>query len=103
MSDEPLASRRELDQLRDRIERIDDHGTRGVGTLQSQITDMIKDIAELKTDLNTRFEAHQRIHDQDHQDRISGRRWLIATGIAGLGSMGGVWALLWDILQHLHH
>lgn len=103
MAGEPRASRREVDQLRDRIERIDDHGTRGVGALQTQVTDLVKDIAELKADLNTRFEAHQRVHDQDHADRISGRRWLIATGLAGVSTMGGILALLWDILQHLHH
>jgi len=66
------------------------------------LTDVVKDLAEMKADLAGRFEAHQRVHDQDHADRISGRRWLIGTGIAGLGAMGAVLAMLADILQHIH-
>lgn len=103
MPPEPAASRREVDLLREDLHRIDAHGSRGVGVLQNQLTELVKDLTEMKADLSTRFEAHQRVHDQDHADRISGRRWLITTGIAGLAAMGTVIAMLADVLSHLHH
>ena len=42
---EPVATRREVDQLRADINRIDDHGTRGVGALQAQMTGVAADLA----------------------------------------------------------
>jgi hypothetical protein len=99
---EAAASQREVDILRGELQRLDDHGTRGVGAIQSQLVNMVKDLAELKANVDTRFDAHQRVHDQDHADRISGRRWLIGTAIAGIGAMAGMFAMLWDILRHVH-
>ena len=102
MTDDLPATRREVDILRDEVHRLDDHGSRGVGAIQTQLTDLVKDLAEMKSEMNNRFEAHQRVHDQDHRDRISGRRWLITTGIAGLVSMATVVGLLIEILSKVH-
>lgn len=99
---EAAASQREVDILREELHRLDDHGTRGVGAIQAQLTDVVRDIIELKTEMNGRFEAHQRIHDQDHRDRITGRRWLIGTAIAGLLAMVAIITLLLQILGHVH-
>lgn len=99
---EPAATQREVDILRDEVHRLDDHGTRGVGALQAQLTDAIKDIVELRADMVARFEAHSRVHEQDKRDRASGRRWLIGTGIAGVAAMAAVFAALLDILSHIH-
>lgn len=99
---EPAASQREVDILRDELHRLDDHGSRGVGVIQTQLTDLVKDMTEMKSEMNSRFEAHQRVHDQDHNDRISGRRWLIGTGIAGIAAMAALVAMMWDVLQHVH-
>lgn len=99
---EPVASRRELDQLREDVRRLDEHGTRGIGVVQAQLTDVVKNLAEMKSEVNTRFEAHQRVHDRDEQARVSGRRWMIATTATMLGGLAGVLGLLVEILQHLH-
>ena len=99
---EPAATQREVDILREEVHRLDDHGSRGVGAIQAQLTDVVRDITELKAEMSTRFEAHQRVHDQDHRDRVQGRRWLIGTAIAGLVAMAAALTLLVDILGHVH-
>lgn len=99
---EPVASQRELDQLRDELHRLDDHGSRGVGVIQAQLTDLVKDLTELKVNVDTRFDAHQRVHDQDRRERISGRRWFIGTAIAGLTGFAAVIGLLVEVLRQVH-
>lgn len=98
---EPAASRREVDQLREELHRLDDHGSRGVGTLQTQVTELVKDVTELRAEVSGRFTDHLRLHNQEQRDRVSARRWLIGTGIAGLASIAAVIALLVQILKQL--
>jgi len=113
MMSEPYVTRREVDMLKTasdieharistRLESMDDHGTRGVGTMQLQIVDLVKDVTELKTEMNARFEAHQKVHDQDHTERVAGRRWLIGTALAGLVAMVAVIGLLVDLVRTVH-
>src|SRR5215472_5899343 len=97
-----MATRRELDLLRDEVKRIDDHGSRGVGVIQSQLTDLVKDMTELKSEVNTRFEGHQREHDRESRDRMAARRWLIGIGISGVLAATAVGTLLFEIMQKLH-
>ena len=99
---EPAATRREIDQIRADLQRIDDHGTRGVGALQAQMTSFAAGLAELKAGVAAQLAAHQQIHDQDHRDRVSGRRWLVGTGFAGIVAMAAVISLLIDISLHIH-
>lgn len=103
MSEQPYASRREVDLLREDLIRMDDHGTRGVGSIQIQLTALVKDVAEMKTNVDARFAAHQRVHDQDQRDRVNGRRWLIGMAIAGLTAMATIITMLTDLLLHVHH
>ena len=67
-----------------RIDSIDNIGTRGVGVVQAQLVEVVKDLADLKADVNKRFDDHQRVHEQDTQERAAGRRWLIGTLIAAV-------------------
>jgi hypothetical protein len=99
---EATASRREVDQLREDLHRLDEHGTRGVSAMQVQLTDLLKDVIELKTDVGVRFDAHEREHDKDEDKRVQARRWLIGAGIAGAASVAAVVGLLIDVLSHLH-
>jgi hypothetical protein len=115
MTDQAV-SRGEFDLLRQmvgataaRVENIDGSGTKGVIVVQAQLADVVKDLAELKSDelrraheVNERFDAHARVHEQDQHDRVTGRRWLVGIGVAGIGSMGAVLTLLIDVLAHLH-
>ena len=82
-------SRGEFDLLRQivaanqaRLEGIDLGGTRGVGVVQAQLTDVVKDLVELKSDVSARFDAHQRVHDQDERNRASARRFTVTTTLA---------------------
>lgn len=102
-------SRREFDllagQVRDdraRVENIDANGTRGVGVIQNQQLQIVKDMSELKADLNTRFALHERVHEQDEAARRSRARWAWTFAI-GFGSMlTGVLAVVVDIAGKLH-
>ncbi len=93
MPDE-VATRRELDLLRAELMRLDDHGTRGVGVVQSQLTDVIKDVVELKSEMTSRFAEHSRLHERDEDRRIAGRRWSLAFAVAVIGAVGGLYPLV---------
>lgn len=99
---DPPASRREVDQLRAEMLRLDDHGGRGVIALQVQLVDLIKDVTEMKVEMNTRFEAHAKVHEVAEQRRIAGRRWLVGSVIGGTAAMATVIGMLLDVLSHLH-
>lgn len=118
MTGEPTG--REFDMLRAtvaanqaRLNDIDDHGTKGVAGLQVQLTELVKDVLELKgdmntrltdlkADVNTRFTTHEEVHKTDVKNRTSGRRWLIGTAIAAIVALATVAGLLFDILSHIH-
>lgn len=97
MTEDSPATRREVDQLREELHRIDDHGTRGVTAMQVQVTDLIKDVLDLKNDVNSRFQAHQDAHDTAERERRSGRRWLLSTVIAALVVLVAILTLLLQI------
>jgi hypothetical protein len=101
MPEEPYATRRELDQLRQDLTRLDDHGSRGVGAIQLQLTELVKDTTELKTDMSNRFAAHEVQHEKQERERVSGRRWLIGISVTALASIATVGGLLIAILQNL--
>lgn len=110
MPDE-YATQRELDQLAMRVHSIDEHGTRGVGIIQTQLTEVIKDQAKaeaiidsrftkLEADMNARFNAHQQQHETEKAERLAGRRWAFGFGVAALGSVGGLYPYLHAIAHH---
>ena len=97
-----MSMRRDLDRLAARVDQMDQHGTRGVTAIQVQITDLVKDLAELKGETRAWQEAHSAAHAQEARDRVMGRRWLIGTGIAGIVAMATAVGLLIDIAAHVH-
>ncbi len=108
MADEPV-TRGEFDLLRsmvsstqNRLESIDDHGTRGIASLTAQVAEIIKDVAGLQSDVTNRFDLHSRTHEQDRKDRIAARRWLIGTGLVGVGTMSAVITMLVEVLHRVH-
>ena len=66
--------------------------------MQQKVSDLIQQVAELKGE----FVSHEKRHEQNDRERVSGRRWIIATGLAGVASMSAMVALLVDIAQHVH-
>jgi hypothetical protein len=103
-------SRPEFDMLKDlvatgqnRMENIDIHGTRGVAVIQAQVTELIKDLTELKTTTESFQKSHDTEHKEEKRTRITGRRWLIGTAIAGTGVLGGIVGLLVEVLKAVGH
>jgi hypothetical protein len=124
----PFPTAREFDMLVGQVERnqsrlndIDDHGTRGVSGLQIQMTEIVKDMGEIKadvtkmqsdlenridslrSDMEARFQAHDTRHIEDRRDQIKGRRWIIGTMIAALLVLVGIVGLLIQLLSVAPH
>lgn len=120
MADEPYATRREFDMLASRVDSIDNNGTRGVGGLQAQLSDAIKDITEVKLDVaafkteTTKwFEQHIVQHNEDmksraeerekdRRERTLERRWVLGFIVSILVAIGGMYEFLNVILSHIH-
>lgn len=78
MPESDLVTRGEFDLLKQivadnqmRLLSIDEHGTRGVGIVQVQLNEVIKDLADLKLS-----------HEQEKQARRTTGKWLVGTIIA---------------------
>jgi hypothetical protein len=84
---------------RARLEGIDQSGTKGVAVVQTQLNEVVRDLVELKAEVDKRFDAHQRQHAQEAEARIAGRRWLIGTSLAALAI---IVTLLLNITIRLH-
>jgi hypothetical protein len=99
---EPPVTNREFSMLADRVksnelrlDSIDTMGTRGIGTVQLQITELAKDLAGL----NQRMDSHEKEHKQETTDRRSSRRFWITTTIAAYVALQA--PLAW-LIYHLH-
>jgi hypothetical protein len=75
-------TQREFDVLRARIDQMDQHGTRGVGTLQVRIDEIIKDLAELKVGYAEWQTGHLIMHKAESDDARTSRRYILTTSIA---------------------
>jgi hypothetical protein len=102
-------TRGEFDLLKDmvtatnaRVENIDSYGTRGVAVVQTQLTEVVKDLSELKADVNSRFAAHEKQHELEKSERRSSRRWAIGTSIGFGAALAAILATVLDIMNHVH-
>lgn len=68
-----------------RLDMIDQSGTRGVGVIQQQITDLAKDVAGL----TVRMDRHESEHEADKRERASARWKLAALAVAMVASVDG--------------
>lgn len=79
-------TRGEFDLLHEMVvanqQRIE--GISVLGAVQVQLTEVAKDLIDLKADVNKRFDAHQLVHEGDQAQRVAARRWQIGTVIAVL-------------------
>ena len=97
---EPMATRREVDILRARVDQIDQLGTRGtvaaVTTLAAQMAEVIRDVGEVRGQMT----AHDQRHDREQRDRAAGRRWLVGTIVAMLAVLVAVLATVVPLAIH---
>ena len=107
MTDAPV-TRGEFEMLRQSLSEVAQRlnavhsGERGVAAMAVQVKELATDLGELKTDVNTRFEQHQKQHTEDIRARTTARRWMIGTIIAAAAAMATVIMMLTEVLRHLH-
>jgi RNase adaptor protein for sRNA GlmZ degradation len=83
-------SRSEFDDLRTEVRQLAPLATQ-MAVLGAQLSTLSLQVAELKSGVEKRFDAHEQIHQKDTEARSAGRHWLITTGIAGLAAMIGLY------------
>ena len=78
-------TRAEFDGLAQRVSWLDEHGTRGVGALQIQVTSLAKDIAKVEAAQDAHVVMHRQEASAQEQrrvteeaDRKNTRRWVVA-------------------------
>lgn len=74
-----------------RLENVDTHGTRGINVIQTQIADLIKDVAEMRADQKSASES-----------RRAGRKWVATFVVATIASIGGIIGVLLEIASKVH-
>lgn len=78
---------------------MDEVGTRGVSAIQVQVTELVKDVTELKAKLESHELAHLVDARQRTLDRRETRRYALTTTIATIATLVAVVALL---ASHFH-
>jgi hypothetical protein len=97
MSDDLYATRREFDLLRsdliDNKRAVDElkSSNAAIAVLGTQMTSLAQSMAEIKTDIASRFTAHDTVHRNDAESRINGRRWMVGAAIAAIGALIGLY------------
>lgn len=79
---EPYVTLREFEVLRSRIDQMDQHGTRGVGSLQVRIDELVKDFTEMKIATSEWQTDHLRMHKEETDNARQSRRYILTTTIA---------------------
>jgi hypothetical protein len=78
-----------------RLDVIDQAGTRGVGALSVQVAEVIKDVSDMRRELD----EHGKQHQAEAAARQSGRRWLVGSAIALVAAVEGP---LLFLVTHVH-
>ena len=102
---EPVASRRELDLLREdiralahRLDGFDTHGPRGMIVLTANMTELTRDLAEVRGELA----EHRAAHADEARSRTKSRRWAITASLGGAATAATLLTMMTEILAHLH-
>ena len=75
--------RDEFNMLRSMVE-ANGRTLASAGGISVQLTEVIKDVADVKNDLASFRRDHEDQHRREYQARTTSRRWMIATLIAAL-------------------
>lgn len=80
---------------------MDTQGTRGVSVLAVQVQQLISATADQRAETRAWQVRHEEDHEREQAERVSGRRWLTGTCIAGLALLVAMLALLVDMAAKL--
>ena len=94
---QPQPRSADIDYLWRRLDYIDENGTRGIGPIHAQLSNVVADLAELKTQTIVWQERHHDEHSAAATSAVNGRRWVIGTCIAALVLLLAVLTLLFQI------
>lgn len=92
-------SRAEFDALARRLDFLDEHGTRGVGVVSSQVTA----VSQQLTQLGQAQVDHERQHVKEREDGIRSRRWRVGMIIAGIAAVDTPALLSFIWIAVFHH
>ena len=92
--------KQEADRARDdfarRLNEMDSQGSRGVVELRVQMADQLtattalaKSVKSVRREMRREFAAHLKVHADDERKRVTSRRWLIGSIIAGVAAIDG--------------
>jgi hypothetical protein len=102
---EPVASRRDVDLLRDdlralshRVDGLDIQGPRGMLTLTANMTELTRDLAEVRGELV----EHRAAHAHEAQSRARSRRWAITASLGAAATAATLLTMMAQVLAHLH-
>lgn len=87
MIDQP-PTRYEFTELARRV-TDNDAMLRSTIPLAVQVAEVIKDVADLKREVEQRLDVHERQHEKEAAQRSSNRRWAVATVVAAIAAIDG--------------
>lgn len=89
--------RDEVRDIRDTVNTIDSAGTRGIGVIHQQVSELIRDVGDLKTDLKGHELKHEQTEHERQKQRRSNVRWLVMLVVTIILGLGGLYAFLAQI------
>lgn len=121
-----------ISQLREDIRFMDDHGTRGVQTLQATVTALATSLGEMKGSFTIFQEKHDRLHEREEgareadlkahdlrheteekaraerrenerKDKVKRTRWIVSTTIAGALAVATMLTFIVTIWLQIRH
>ena len=75
---------RRIGNLELRVNWLDEHGTRGVGALQIQVTQLVRDVTKVEERLDRQDAELDRRFDDAERKRAASRRWAWGWAIAAV-------------------
>ena len=89
--------RRDLDHTNDQVESLRENKI-STAVAENQLTSLARDVIDFKTEMVNRFDAHDKVHDKEQQERANGRRWMIGLCVTGVLGFITVLVMIFQVL-----
>lgn len=101
--------REQVNESARRIDAIDQGGTRGVAVVGVQVAEVIKDVADVRTelradvaDMRRALAAHEAKHEKEARQRVNGRRWALGFAIAAGTTLAAILSVVIETAATIH-